>query len=37
MAKLMMIEKGSLIEIRKPIFSTGDVYLVDDEKTIYFT
>ena len=30
-----MIEKGDLTEISKPIFSTGDVYLIDDEKTIY--
>jgi len=30
-----MINKGELQEISKPIFSTGDVYLVDDERTIY--
>lgn len=30
-----MINKGELQEIKKPVFSTGDVYLVDDDKTIY--
>ncbi len=33
--KLFLIEKGELKEITKPIFSSGDVYLVDDERTIY--
>jgi hypothetical protein len=35
MVKIFMIDKGELKEINKPIFSTGDVYLIDDEKTIY--
>ncbi len=30
-----MIRKGELEEINKPIFSTGDVYLLDADKTIY--
>ena len=30
-----MVNQGQLQEINKPIFSTGDVYIVDDEKTIY--
>ncbi|MHA1291528.1 MAG: hypothetical protein ACTSQJ_02540 [Promethearchaeota archaeon] len=30
-----MVNKGELEEINKPIFSTGDVYLIDDDKTIY--
>ena len=33
--KLFLIVKGELNEIKKPIFSSGDVYLVDDERTIY--
>ncbi|UCD02477.1 MAG: hypothetical protein JSV23_05560 [Promethearchaeota archaeon] len=33
--KLFLIEQGNLKEINKLIFSSGDVYLVDDEKTIY--
>ncbi|MBD3254951.1 MAG: hypothetical protein GF383_07645 [Candidatus Lokiarchaeota archaeon] len=33
--KLFLINKGELNEISKPIFSTGDVYLLDDERTIY--
>jgi hypothetical protein len=33
--KLFMVDQGALKQINKPIFSTGDVYLVDDEKTIY--
>ena len=33
--KLFLIDKGELREIKKPIFSSGDVYLVDDERTIY--
>jgi len=35
MVKLYLINKGELNEIKNPIFSTGDVYLADDEKTIY--
>jgi hypothetical protein len=30
-----MIDQGNLSEINKLIFSAGDVYLLDDEKTIY--
>ena len=30
-----MINKGQLQEIKDPIFSVGDVYIVDDEKSIY--
>ncbi len=30
-----MIDQGELKEINKPIFSTGDVYLLDDQNTIY--
>ncbi len=33
--KLYLVDKGELKEINKPIFSTGDVYLLDDEYTIY--
>ncbi|MEJ2294617.1 MAG: hypothetical protein P8Y23_07575, partial [Candidatus Lokiarchaeota archaeon] len=33
--KIFMVNQGQLQEINKPIFSTGDVYIVDDEKTIY--
>ena len=33
--KLYIIDQGNLKEINKPVFSSGDVYLVDDEKTIY--
>lgn len=33
--KLYMINKGELQEISKPVFSTGDVYLIDDDRTIY--
>jgi hypothetical protein len=33
--KLFRIDQGNLNEINKPIFSSGDVYLLDDEKTIY--
>jgi len=33
--KLFIIEQGNLKEINKLIFSSGDVYLLDDEKTIY--
>ncbi len=30
-----MIDRGDLKEISKPIFSTGDTYLLDDQQTIY--
>ena len=33
--KLFLIDQGELKEVNKPIFSTGDVYLVDAENTIY--
>ncbi len=33
--KLFIVDKGELKEIKKPVFSTGDVYLLDDEYTIY--
>ena len=33
--KIYLVDQGNLVEINKPVFSTGDVYLVDDEKTIY--
>jgi gamma-glutamylcyclotransferase (GGCT)/AIG2-like uncharacterized protein YtfP len=33
--KIYMVNQGQLQEINNPIFSTGDVYIVDDEKTIY--
>lgn len=33
--KLFLINKGELNQINKMVFSTGDVYLVDDENTIY--
>ncbi|MHA1931772.1 MAG: hypothetical protein ACW96X_04475 [Promethearchaeota archaeon] len=33
--KLILIDKGEIKEIKKPVFSSGDVYLVDDERTIY--
>ena len=35
MAKLFLINKGELNEIKNPVLSTGDVYLLDDDKTIY--
>ncbi|MFX0186648.1 MAG: hypothetical protein ACFE8A_02810 [Candidatus Hodarchaeota archaeon] len=35
MVKLYLINKGELNEIKNTVFSTGDVYLIDDEKTIY--
>ncbi len=35
MVKLYLVNKGELNEIKNPVFSTGDVYLIDDEKTIY--
>ena len=33
--KLFLIDQGNLKEINKLIFSSGDVYLLDDERTIY--
>jgi hypothetical protein len=33
--KLFLIDQGTLKEISKPIFSTGDVYILDDDRTIY--
>ncbi len=33
--KLYLIDQGNLKEIKKSIFSAGDVYLLDDENTIY--
>jgi len=30
-----LVNKGSLEKISKPVFSMGDVYVVDDNKTIY--
>ena len=33
--KLFLIDKGELREISKSIFSSGDVYLIDAERTIY--
>ncbi|MFX0040209.1 MAG: hypothetical protein ACFFCY_07805 [Promethearchaeota archaeon] len=33
--KLFLIDQGNLNEINKPVFSSGDVYLLDTEKTIY--
>ena len=33
--KLFLVDQGNLSEITKPIFSKGDVYVVDDDKTIY--
>ena len=33
--KIYLIDQGSLKEIDKLVFSTGDVYLIDDESTIY--
>ncbi len=33
--KLFLINQGELKEINLPVFSTGDVYLIDDENTIY--
>ncbi|MFX1256745.1 MAG: hypothetical protein ACFFAN_02715 [Promethearchaeota archaeon] len=35
MVKLYLINKGELNEIRNPVFSTGDVYLIDEDNTIY--
>ncbi|TFG00182.1 MAG: hypothetical protein EU541_03000 [Promethearchaeota archaeon] len=33
--ELYLIDKGELKKVSKPIFSTGDVYLLDDGHTIY--
>jgi hypothetical protein len=33
--KLYLIDQGELKAIKKPVFSTGDAYLLDDEHTIY--
>ncbi|MFW9826211.1 MAG: hypothetical protein ACFFEY_01160 [Candidatus Thorarchaeota archaeon] len=33
--RLFLIDQGNLVEIDKNVFSAGDVYLVDDERTIY--
>lgn len=33
--KLYLIDQGELKEINKPVFSSGDVYLLDADKTIY--
>lgn len=33
--KLFLVDQGNLHEIFKPVFSMGDVYVVDDDKTIY--
>jgi DNA-directed RNA polymerase subunit M/transcription elongation factor TFIIS len=33
--KMFMIDQGQLKEIPNPVFSTGDVYIVDDQRTIY--
>ena len=33
--KLFLVDQGNLKEISKPVFSMGDVYVVDDDKTIY--
>lgn len=35
MPKLFLINKGELNEIKNPVFSTGDVYLLDDQSSIY--
>jgi len=33
--KLHLVDQGNLSEISKPIFSMGDVYVLDDGNTIY--
>jgi gelsolin len=33
--KVYLVDQGNLKEISKPVFSMGDVYVVDDDKTIY--
>ncbi len=35
MTSIYIVDQGNLKEISKPIFSMGDVYIVDDDKTIY--
>jgi DNA-directed RNA polymerase subunit M/transcription elongation factor TFIIS len=35
LAKLFLVNQGNLDQINNPIFSSGDVYLLDDERTIY--
>ena len=32
---LYLVDQGELKQIRNPVFSTGDVYLLDDERTLY--
>jgi len=32
---LYLVDQGNLKEIKKPVFSTGDTYIIDDDKTIY--
>jgi hypothetical protein len=33
--KLFIVDQGELKEVGNPIFSTGDVYLLDDDRTIF--
>ena len=33
--KLFLVDQGNLQEVSKPVFSKGDVYVVDDDRTIY--
>ena len=33
--KLFLVDQGNLKEISKPIFSMGDVYVLDNDNTIY--
>ncbi len=33
--KIFLIEKDELKEIDEPVFTSEDIYLIDDEKTIY--
>jgi len=33
--KLFLVDQGNLKEISKPIFSMGDVYVLDADNTIY--
>jgi len=33
--KIYLVDKDELKEIDEPIFSPEDIYLIDDEKTIY--
>jgi adenylate cyclase len=32
---LYLVDQGNLKEIKKPVFSIGDTYILDDDKTIY--